>query len=476
MKCLATFLIILSLSCILNSISSTSTTTTKISTTEKTTASSWVEKKITFRNFKLKIHHHFKINPKNINSLLSLVDKRCDSSKGKPKKYIGGIRKNDIIVVTKKLLLWFSATKKADGRIVKSGGGLLAGVWELNYNKKTRKVNFKFAKNKKNFQRNFLIPCANPKKYDYGARIYGGYPAAKIKWTLEATSKLIKSKKSGKDIISLGKGAYSADEGIYIEFKGIVTNTGMESGFESITDTDPRPGVKGITNYTLVYRIPANRPEIIQEIEFNVMSNNFGPITTPIISLKVPFPNKGNKNMNQITYASNPELMPKEKDVSLKNVQINKFFRNTCVKKVYFYKINSLIKLAKKLKNKKKKSKKAKKAAKKARKVRTVTTPAGRGKILCIGNPSLKMSFLCSYPNNDYIPKDFYDEYSLQIKNNQKKSSMKYYEMIYKLSGKKDKTVTFTRGKKLIMVMRYKLIDASAAVKNKKKKSKKSKK
>ena len=86
------------------------------------------------------------------------------------------------------------------------------------------------------------------------------------------------------------------------------------------------------------------------------------------------------------------------------------------------------------------------------------------------------MSFLCSYPNNDYIPKDFYDEYSLQIKNNQQKSSMKFYEMIYKLTGKKNKVVTFSRGKKLIMVMRYKLIDASAAKKDKKKNKNKKKK
>jgi len=464
MKCLAIFLITLSLACIISSISSTTT-------------NPWVEKKITFRNSKLKVFNHFKINPSNIKSLLSLVDKTCDSSDGKPKKYVGAIRKNDIIVVTKKLLLWFSATKKSDGRIIKSGGGLLAGVWELNYNKKSKKVFFKFSKNKKNYLSNFLLPCSNPKKYDYGARIYGGYPASKIQWTLEATQKLIYGKKLGKDILSIGKGAYSADEGIYIEFKGIVTNTGIESGFESITDTDPRPGVKGITNYTLVYRIPANRPEIIQEIEFNVMSNNFGPITTPIITLKVPFPNKKNINKNQITYAANPELMPKEKDVSLKNVQVNKFFRNTCVKKVYFYKINTAIKklknLSKNKKNKKDKKAKENKKIKKQKNTTTVTTPQGRGKILCLGNPAARMSFLCSYPNNDYIPKEFYDEYSLELKNNQKNESMKHFEMIYKLSSKKDKTVTFSRGKKLILVMRYKLIDASAAVKKKNKNKKK---
>lgn len=456
MKCLAIFLITLSLACLFSSISPTDIST-----------KSWVEKQMTFRNFKLKVFHHFQISPSNLKSLLTLVDKTCDNQK----KYVGAIRKNDIIVVTKKLLLWFSATKKSDGRIIKSGGGLLAGVWELKYNKKNRKVNFKFNKNN-----NFLLPCSSAKRYEYGARIYGGYPASKIKWTLEATSKLIYGKKLGKDIISLGKGAYSADQGIYIEFKGTVTNTGKESGFESITDTDPRPGIKGITNYTLVYRIPANRPEIIQEIEFNVMSNNFGPITTPIISLKVPFPNKGNTNKFDITYAANPELMPKEKDVSLKNVQVNKFFRNTCVKKVYFYKINSAIKMLRKKLSKSKSKKNKNKKIKNNKKIRTVTTPQGRGKIICLGNPALKMSFLCSYPNNDYIPKDFYDEYSLQIVNNQKDENMKHYEMIYKLSAKKDKTVTFSRGKKLIMVMRYKLIDASAAVKNKKKNKKEKKK
>jgi hypothetical protein len=448
MKCLAIFLITLSLACIIGSISSM--------TKENTTNNSWVEKKITFRNFRLKVFHYFKIDPSNIKSMLTQVDKTCDKSKGEQENYEGAIRKNDIIVVTNKLLLWFSATKKSEGRIVKSGGGLLAGVWELNYNSNNRKVFFKFSNTKKNFLRNLLLPCSNPKTYNYGARIYGGYPASKIKWTLEATERTSYGKKLGKDIIKLGKGPYSADEGIYIEFKGVVTNTGIDSGFESITDTDPRPGVEGVTNYTLVYRIPADRPEIIQEIEFNVITNNFGPILTPIITLRVPFPNKANRN--KITYASNPELMPREKDVSLKDVQINKFFRNTCVKRVFFYEINTEIKKLRRNKSRK------------GGNTRTVNTPQGRGKILCLGNPRRRMSFLCSYPNNDYVPKEFYDEYSLELKNKQKNNEMRHFEMIYKLSSVKDKTLTIKRGEKLLMVMRYKLIDASLAVKKNAKK------
>jgi len=455
MKCLAIFLLSLLLTSFLCSI-----------TNEK----NWISKVINFRNFNLKVITHYKIDTTNIINLLELADKRCgNKTQNASADNIGAIRKNDIIVVTQRLLLWFSASSKDEGRVVKSGGGLLSGSWELKYNKNSRKVFFRFSNKNKSIIANFLMPCSTPQIFDYGARIYGGYPASKIKWTLEATDKVVLGKKFGKDILQIGKGAYSADEGIYLEFKGVVTNNGIESGFESLTDTDPRPGIEGFTNYILSYRIPAAKPEIIQEIEFNTVSNNFGPITSPIISMTIPMninnQNKYNKD-SKIIYAANPEIIPKEKDINLKNVEINKYFRNTCVNKIYFYDINSNInEITENSQKNNLRNIKVTNTKKEDIYTRTVFTPLGRGKILCLGNPNKKLSFLCGYPNNDYIPKEYLEEYSLSIVNNQRKKEKKFYSLIYQLTAVKNKTLIFERGQKFILIMRYKFIDASSAVK-----------
>ena len=198
------------------------------------------------------------------------------------------------------------------------------------------------------------------------------------------------------------------------------------------------------TVFKLNYRIPAERLEFMTEIELKAVKNNFGPISNAYMSMYLP--GYSPKNM---VYASNPELMPvsagkkTKKDDFLKSVTVNKFFRNSAVKRSFFYDI----------KNKKTTTKTKK----------TVRTPSGRGRILCLGSPLNKVGFLCGYPNNDYIPKETYEEYVLELNQNSNSPKVgKFHTLNYKLLSTPKKTIVINQGQKLNMIMRYKLINASA--------------
>jgi len=284
-----------------------------------------------------------------------------------------------------------------------------------------------------------LLPGSEPGVRLFGSDVYGGYPASNVIWGIEKATDAKEGKNSGKEILSIDKGPFSADEGVFVQFTGTVTNTGHDSGFDTEYDTDPRPGVIGKTIYTLTYRIPANRPEIIQEVSLKVEENNFGPISSAVLALYIP-----GFSPNNLVYATNPEIMPISEELQLKNVEINKYFRNTCVKKVFFYDVDY-------------KSHRGKKYV--------AQTPAGRGRIACVGAPDSKMSFVCGYPNNDYIPKETYEEYVLEISDNQNfKRYGKFNTINYKLLSSPNKTLTFKRGDQLLLIMRYKFIDATGAI------------
>jgi len=347
----------------------------------------------------------------------------------------------------KDIFIGFLFQIKKGGRVVRSAGGLLAGLWELTYNKKSKEIKFKNFDEKNKFAKSLLLTGSTEKIKLFGQDIFGGYKSSnkKVIWGLEYSKNVKISKKTGKDILSIDKGAYSSDEGVFIQFTGQLGNSpGIGGGIESATDTDPRKGVIGKTVFKLNYRIPAERLEFMTEIELKAIKNNFGPISNAYISMYLP--GYSPKNM---VYASNPELMPvsngkkKEKDSFLKSVSVNKYFRNSAVKRSFFYDI----------KNKKYTSKNKK----------TARTPAGRGRILCLGSPLNKIGFLCGYPNNDYIPKETYEEYVMEMnQNNNSPKVGKFHTLNYKLLSSPKKTIVINQGQKLSMIMRYKLINASA--------------
>lgn len=406
----------------------------------------WLDKTISYAkgSSKIRVIFHKDIPEKQTKNLIRIIENGKDLS---AKKKNNLFAENDLLVFSKRYLYWFSLSSKKNGRVVRSAGGLLAGLWELNFNKKTKEMKFKHFDEKTKFAKSLLLTGSSEKIKLFGQDIFGGYQSKnkKVIWGLEYSQNVKATKKTGKDILSIDKGAYSSDEGVFIQFSGIIGNSPLiGNGIDTATDTDPRKGVIGKTIFKLNYRIPAERLEFMTEIELKAVKNNFGPITNAYISMYLP-----GYNPKDMVYASAPELMPvstgknRANNQMLKNVSVNKYFRNSAVKRSFFYEIKN------KVYNKKNK--------------KTVRTPAGRGRILCLGSPLNKVGFLCGYPNNDYIPKESYEEYVMEMnQNNNSPKVGKFHTLNYKLLSSPNKSVTISQGQKLTMIMRYKLINASA--------------
>jgi hypothetical protein len=378
------------------------------------------------------------IDISNFDRVIELIDRSAEGTDPLlvNNSFSGLIREDDVICVNEKLLFWFSATDKIK-RSVRSGGGMLSGIWEIKIVDK--KVDLKTKDSKSAYAPNLLLPGSKPGIKLFGADIYGGYADKKKVWGLENAMHLKEGPKLGKRIIDSDRGPYSADGGVFIEFTGIVMNAGpKEDGFETEYDTDPRPGKIGRTSFELVYRIPAKRMEIIQEIKFKVEENNFGPISTAYMALYLP----GYEDKNMV-YVSNPELMPKSDGIDLKDVYLNKYFRNTAVKRIFFYNAPHVKHPLRKY---------------------AAQTPEGRGRISCLGSPENFVNFLCGYPTNDFIPKEAYSEYTMEISDNQTIPKYgKFHSLNYKLINTPNKSITIEKDSSFMMIMRYKLIDASNA-------------
>jgi len=397
---------------------------------------------ISYKSMQISTVYHIKIDARRISQLLSVVDKSMQSSSSSRLGLLSNsfIKQDDVICVSNKMLYWFSASAKGT-RIVRSGGGLLAGMWEIE--NKNRVLSLKRVSEQNKVQ-NLLYP-GNGKGF-FGADAYGGYQNINddiVVWGLEHSINTKKSDKFGKDIIKLERGAFASDEGVFIEFQGILGNSKTLQGIESLTDTDPRPGVIGQTMYTLTYRIPANKAEFIQEVTFKALSNNFGPIQTAKLALYFPGYGSGNT-----VYAANTELMKRK--AKLVDVAVNSYFKNSCEKKVYFYKVPFV---------------------NKAKKMKTITS-SGRGTIGCIGSPDNRIPFICAYPNNEFIPKIAYEDYSMEIYDNQSIPQYgRFHGITYKLLKSPKKSYTVKAGKSLILIMRYKVIPAFIKLNSKKKSS-----
>lgn len=406
---------------------------------QSNTKGKFLKGKVRTQNHQLKLIYYSKIDISNLSSIIKQIEKSAESNNinevSQPKGILFG--KRDLIVVNFNLILWFAVSRKDEGRRINSGGGLLSGAWEIEVKNSIPMLKLNHGSD---YAPNLLLPGSSPNLIKYaGADIYGSYPTSKLVWGLELSTDTLEGPNHGKDILSIDKGPFSADEGVFIQFKGTLRNSNTESGFETLEDTDPRPGIIGKTVYTLTYRIPARRQELIQEIQFNVIENNFGPISNAVIALNLPgYVGKG------VSYATNPEVRPSNKKLNLFNVYVNKYFRNSCVKKVFFYDIKYKKHSGSKL---------------------SAYTPPGRGKIACIGSPENKVTFICGYPTNDYIPKETYEEFVLEISDNQTSLKLEKFNSVnYKLLSTHNKSITLKTGEQLLMIMRYKFIDARAAL------------
>ena len=403
---------------------------------------SWVTSTISHNNRRIKVVHSDNINSQKINKFLSIIDSSMISNTARVRSGNGFIQENDIICISNKMIYWFSLSPKGT-RLVRSGGGLLAVMWEIDY-KKDFGIVLKRV-NDKRYVKNLLYPGSIPSKGLFGAEIYGGYLGSNSVWSLEHAVNTRTTKKLGKNIILYDKGEYASLNGVFIEFKGIVGNSIINGGIESLTDTDPRPGIIGKTKYILTYRIPADQNEIIQEVSFIAKRNNFGPIKNAYMKLFLP-----GYDQNKMVYAANTELMMKNIQMDPYKTEINSYFENSCFKEVFFYNVQF------------------KSHLKKA----SALTPEGRGGLGCIGSPKLSVPFICGYPSSHLLPEIARNEFSLELFDNQAISKFgRFHGIGYKLFTSENKSYKLSSKKirPLVMVMRYKVIPSFSKLNTKKK-------
>jgi len=256
--------------------------------------------------------------------------------------------------------------------------------------------------------------------------------------------------------IDPSEGGIYADNGFKVEFSGSIMNqlsvpdsngktdmTVQIDNFANNKDTDISTN-SGTTTYTLTYKFPADKPEFSIQVSLNPISGNFNVSQATLrlnygAQLTAASPVDPTKTVT-IAYesVSAPELMISNANTSLANVDVNKYFTNSCVKSLFNYMFSDTSNPF------------------------AVKTPPGRGQVLCLGSPIYKISFLCAYPNNDNLPKEAYEDYTLNLTETRPNSSSRYITMDYNLL--KTKTLALSSTSYAIMSLRIKYIDATPAL------------
>lgn len=358
----------------------------------------------------------------------------------------------DVVVVSTETVYWFVNKSAKDKRSkLNVSGGLLGGVWEL-AKTQTSSTEVTYAVRPENKSNQLLDEEAMSVGGEYND---GGSANTKVMWGLQEARDAKESKNSGSEIESNDGGIY-AGSGIKLEFKGNVTNQlakadkkgsvafkGKVDNFASNKDTDPS-GESGSAEYTITWRIAADKPELAFMISFKSLSGKF-----PIASARADFTIAGKVKTVSAVNPSNsvdvayeavaaPELMIGNATTNLSNVDVNKYFTNSCVKSLYNYEF------------------------KETSKAFAVKSPPGRGQVMCLGAPVHKISFMCAYPNNDNLPKEAYEDYYMTLTENKVSDKVRNITLSYNLL--KTKPVEVDSSRNLSLGMRLKFIDATPAL------------
>jgi len=383
-----------------------------------------------------------KISSSNLNTLLTQI----------PAKDIK-LADSDIFVVNTEGIFWFLNKNAADKRTdYFISGGCLAGIWELsktqgNGNSVTYSLR---AENGK----------ANLINQNKGICIIGEYSNgnggsnSKIQWGLAETKDAKETDKSGKALKATDGGIY-ADNGLVIEFKGSITNqlakasngsieqSAKVDDFSSKTDTDPSPD-NGSSSYTMTYRIALDKPELSFLISVNPAQGKM-PISQAGVQINFNAKAKSVSALDpnskvDVAYevVSSPELMIGNANTSLANVDVNKYFTNSCVKSLFNYEFKDTTKAF------------------------AVKTPPGRGQVLCLGAPLHKASFVCAYPNNDNLPKEAYEDYLLNMTEEKVSAEVRLINANYTLL--RSRHMNLDSSNSITFGMRVKFIDATPAL------------
>jgi hypothetical protein len=391
----------------------------------------WKQTNINLLTAKPLLIYNSYVSLDNIPSLIENIESKANSSSGL-------IKSGDVLVLTEKLLLWFSAEKKSNQRIIKYGGGLLSGVWELHYDQKTKQVKIKKREKGNTDTPNLLLPGSLPNLNHIGSDIHGRYKGSKVTWSIGLNESVQITTESGKPIKT---GDYETSYGVFLQFEGFVTNSHLAEGFETITDTDPTPGVIGETKYILTYRIPARRPEIQQEVKFVVLKNSFGPVESMKMAINLAY----NQKINNLVYASIPQLKVDIGNIKL-NQQVNTYFKNSMQKEVYFYDIDKNMRATKSVSS----------------------LQRGKALMACVGSPEERVAFFCAYPNSQQLPNYYFDQFTLKVDDGVTTPDElnKYTSIVYNVVSDKVKGLTYPdpdiemeKQKEIVMIMRYKLLN-----------------
>ena len=242
-----------------------------------------------------------------ISWVITMADRSLVTTNPLHQNVSGFIQPGDALVVTPSELLWFDCT--AEVRItVNGGGGQLRGYWGLNQSADNY-LNFRRIVNAYNCSPNLLHPGYNDDGgQGSGLSFLGNYLQNiddGFTWGIEHETNEVATGVTGTLITDGGK--YSGD-GVFVQFQGLIANsydpTNLAAhGLDSYYDTDCRTNVEGRCQYTLTYRIPSNAYEWRQEISLDVLTNNWGPVSTAVMS-----DNFAGYDGKDITYASDSEL------------------------------------------------------------------------------------------------------------------------------------------------------------------------
>lgn len=360
------------------------------------------------------------------------------------------IASSDILVVTTSAIFWFVNKGDKDTRKLVTSGGLLGGIWEIK--KEGEGVNVKYALRPENNKTNLLNKEAGMQligQYSNG----DGSSNSNILWGLERNRDSTQTTNSGK-AIDINEGGIYSDNGFKLEFTGSIVNqlatpangsnkqTGAIDNFASETDTSPGKD-SGTAKYVLTWKIPADKSELSCQLSINPQSGQM--LVSQIewllqyaSKIKVTSVSDSTKAIDVAYEAvSSPKLMVGNKDTSLANVDINKYFTNSCVKSLYDYEFKDTAKAF------------------------SVKTPPGRGQVLCLGGPLYKISFICVYPNNDNLPKEAYEDYTLNLI---EKKGTDSRQLIFSYSLLGSKVMILNSTQIAVLGIRIKFIDATPAI------------
>jgi hypothetical protein len=360
------------------------------------------------------------------------------------------IDSQDIFVVNTEAIFWFPIRSSTDKRTIKTAGGLLGGIFEI---KKTEdKGAIKYSLRPDNNKENLI-------NKDLGMRFTGSYSNGdgstdtSILFGLERNTDSAPTANSGKAIEANEGGIYS-DNGIKIEFEGSITNqlinikdgsnkqTAEVGKFKTEKDTDPTDAV-GSSKYTITWKIPADKPELSCSL---IIKPSSGTLLASSLYLDIDYngrlktvnPSDPNKSID-VTYeaVTAPEAMKGNANTSLANVDVNKYFKNSCVDRLFNYEFKD------------------------TKNTFSIKTPPGRGQVACVGSPLHKQSFLCLYPNNDNLPKEAYEDYYISLTENVSTDRVRTIGIQYNLFNRQLK---LSANEFVIDAFRLKFIDATPAI------------